>query len=47
MLTDIPARSVGTGDGWTIQTDNRALAAHEEHTVVITSGMPLILTASR
>jgi methionyl aminopeptidase len=45
MLTAIPARSVEESDGWTIRTHNRALAVHEEHTVVITAGRPLVLTA--
>jgi methionyl aminopeptidase len=45
MLTAIPARCVEESDGWTIRTHNRALAVHEEHTVVITAGRPLVLTA--
>jgi methionyl aminopeptidase len=45
MLTAIPARCVEASDGWTIRTHNRALAVHEEHTVVITAGRPLVLTA--
>ena len=45
MLTAIPARCVEEADGWTIRTHNRALAVHEEHTVVITAGRPLVLTA--
>ena len=32
-------------DGWTIRTRDGGLAAHFEHTVMITSGRPLILTA--
>ena len=44
MLTAIPARCVEASDGWTIRTHNRALAVHEEHTVVITAGRPLVLT---
>jgi methionyl aminopeptidase len=32
-------------DGWTIRTRDGSLAAHVEHTVMITSGRPLILTA--
>jgi methionyl aminopeptidase len=31
-------------DGWTLRTGNRSLAAHVEHTIVITNGPPLILT---
>jgi methionyl aminopeptidase len=45
MLTAIPARMVEASDGWTIRTHNRALSVHEEHTVVITAGRPLVLTA--
>ena len=32
-------------DRWTIRTADRSLAAHYEHTVVITRGAPVILTA--
>lgn len=32
-------------DGWTISTRDGGLAAHYEHTVMITTGRPLILTA--
>lgn len=45
MLTAVPARCVEASDGWTIRTHNRSLAVHEEHTVVITAGRPLVLTA--
>jgi methionyl aminopeptidase len=33
------------GDGWTIKTADGALAAHAEHTIVVTDGRPLVLTA--
>ena len=33
------------GDGWTIRTADGALAAHTEHTIVVTDGRPLVLTA--
>ena len=33
-------------DGWTVRTHNRCLAAHYEHTVVVTQGRPLVLTAA-
>jgi methionyl aminopeptidase len=36
---------VEESDGWTLRTKNRSLAAHYEHTVVITKGRPMILTA--
>jgi methionyl aminopeptidase len=33
------------GDGWTIRTADGALAAHAEHTIVVTGSRPLVLTA--
>jgi methionyl aminopeptidase len=33
-------------DGWTIRTKDGSLAAHHEHTVVITKGRPIVLTAA-
>jgi methionyl aminopeptidase len=33
------------GDGWTIRTADGELAAHAEHTIVVTGGRPLVLTA--
>jgi methionyl aminopeptidase len=36
----------GTGDGWTVVTANGSHAAHEEHTIVVTSGEPIVLTAA-
>jgi len=32
-------------DGWTIRTRDGGLAAHHEHTLVITNAAPLLLTA--
>jgi methionyl aminopeptidase len=32
-------------DGWTIKTRDGSLSAHYEHTVVITKGQPIVLTA--
>ena len=45
MLAAEPARIVTEADGWTVRTHNRCLTAHYEHTVVITRGMPRVLTA--
>jgi methionyl aminopeptidase len=45
MVTAAPARAINLDDGWTIATSNGVLAAHEEHTVVIRRGAPLVLTA--
>jgi methionyl aminopeptidase len=33
------------GDGWTFKTDDGSLTAHSEHTIVVTRGAPIILTA--
>jgi methionyl aminopeptidase len=33
-------------DGWTVRTSDGSLSAHYEHTVVITRGDPILLTAS-
>jgi methionyl aminopeptidase len=32
-------------DGWTAVTKDKRLSAHFEHTVAVTAGAPLILTA--
>ncbi len=45
MLAAGPASARQCDDGWTISTDDQSLAVHEEHTVVITRGAPLVLTA--
>jgi methionyl aminopeptidase len=46
IISEKPARTVTAADGWTISTHNHALAAHYEHTIVITEGEPIILTAA-
>jgi methionyl aminopeptidase len=46
MLAARPSRAVQGRDGWTISTHNGSLAAHEEHTVVIRRGAPLVLTVA-
>ena len=38
------ARVVQGSDGWTLRTQDGSLAAHHEHTLVITRGAPLVLT---
>ncbi|HEY6936133.1 MAG TPA: type I methionyl aminopeptidase [Terriglobales bacterium] len=38
-------KSFVTSDGWTVVTADQALSAHYEHTVVITRGDPMVLTA--
>ena len=40
------ARPVEDADGWTIRTSDGSLAAHHEHTLVITRGRPILLTAA-
>jgi hypothetical protein len=32
-------------DGWTVRTNDGSSSAHAEHTIVITDGAPLVLTA--
>jgi methionyl aminopeptidase len=51
VLTIEPIVSAGSGqvrlarDGWTVKTTDGALAAHAEHTLVITHDRPVLLTA--
>ena len=45
MLSELPSRAVEADDGWTIRTGDGCLAVHEEHTIVITAGAPLVVTA--
>ena len=52
VITVEPIISSGSGrvftdkDGWTVKTGDRSLSAHFEHTLVVTSGAPILLTAS-
>ncbi len=52
VLTIEPIISAGTGrskvqsDKWTIRTTDGSLAAHYEHTIVITKGRPILLTVA-
>jgi methionyl aminopeptidase len=41
-----PGRAVEDRDGWTIRTSDGSLAAHYEHTLVVTHDGPVILTAA-
>lgn len=45
MITAGSSYPIQSPDGWTIKTKDGSLAAHCEHTLVITKGMPLILAA--
>ena len=38
--------SVEGGDGWTIKTADGSPAAHHEHTIIVTKGSPIVLTAA-
>jgi methionyl aminopeptidase len=38
-------RAVTDADGWTIRTADGCLSAHYEHTIVVTKGYPVVLTA--
>jgi methionyl aminopeptidase len=44
MVTVGSPEIVTGGDGWTIETKDKSLAAHFEHTVAITAGSPRVLT---
>jgi methionyl aminopeptidase len=46
MLAGGTREVVGTGDGWTMVTADGTHAAHEEHTIVVTAGEPIVLTAA-
>jgi methionyl aminopeptidase len=51
VITVEPIIASGSGrvftdkDGWTVRTGDRSLSAHFEHTLVITAGAPILLTA--
>jgi methionyl aminopeptidase len=45
IITSGSGRSTLMADRWTIRTADRQLSAHYEHTIVITNGDPLLLTA--
>ena len=52
VITIEPVIAAGSGrtrqekDGWTFRTEDGSLAAHYEHTVVITRGEPVLVTAA-
>jgi methionyl aminopeptidase len=52
VITIEPIIAVSSGEGelqpdkWTIRTADRSLSAHFEHTVAITKGAPILLTAA-
>jgi methionyl aminopeptidase len=51
VITIEPILAAGSGcvsldrDGWTVRTADGSLSAHYEHTIVITRGEPILLTA--
>ena len=46
IIGETTHRWVDGGDGWTVRTADGGLAAHYEHTLVITRGKPILLTAA-
>ena len=52
VITIEPIIAAGTGhvslgeDSWTYRTVDGSLSAHYEHTIVITRGQPILLTAA-
>ena len=46
MVSAGSAQAITDADGWTIRTRDGSLAAHHEHTLVITRQAPLVLTAA-
>jgi methionyl aminopeptidase len=52
VITIEPIIAAGTGhvtldqDRWTYRTIDGSLSAHHEHTIVITRGEPILLTAA-
>jgi methionyl aminopeptidase len=52
VITLEPIIAAGDGemfeadDGWTIRTSDGSLAVHHEHTMIVTKGAPLLLTAA-
>ena len=44
MLSVTRSSAVQDDDGWTLRTGNGCVAVHEEHTIVVRSGAPLIVT---
>jgi methionyl aminopeptidase len=44
MIAQHSGESVQDGDGWTVRTADGGLAAHYEHTLVITSSGPVLVT---
>jgi methionyl aminopeptidase len=46
IIASKSGRTILARDGWTVRTADRGLAAHYEHTLVITKAEPMLLTAA-
>ncbi|HEX8832162.1 MAG TPA: M24 family metallopeptidase, partial [Longimicrobium sp.] len=46
IVAERSGRVVQDADGWTLRTRDGGYTAHHEHTIVITRGKPLLLTAA-
>jgi methionyl aminopeptidase len=46
MISSGSAHIIQDPDGWTLRTRDGSLSAHHEHTLVITRGAPIVLTAT-
>jgi methionyl aminopeptidase len=44
LIAEAPTEMVEDRDGWTLRTRNGCLAAHHEHTVIITRSAPIVVT---
>jgi methionyl aminopeptidase len=44
LIAEAPTGVVEDRDGWTLRTTNGCLAAHHEHTVIITRSAPIVVT---
>jgi methionyl aminopeptidase len=44
LISERPTRVHGCDDGWTLKTANGCLAAHHEHTIIVTNADPVIVT---
>ena len=46
MISAGSSRFIQASDGWTLRTQDGSLSAHHEHTLVISRGAPIVLTAT-
>jgi len=46
MISAGSSRFIRASDGWTLRTQDGSLSAHHEHTLVISRGAPIVLTAT-